>query len=85
MVQESRQDQHERLHNKSYKNLTKAREEAARKEGYDSQKTRELKRLFREQFGKDPYEWQLDITEAIILSPWEIFCRHLEDSYNVQD
>jgi ATP-dependent helicase YprA (DUF1998 family) len=68
MVQESRQDQHERLHNKSYKNLTKAREEAARKEGYDSQKTRsELKRLFRERFGKDPYEWQLDVTEAIIL------------------
>jgi ATP-dependent helicase YprA (DUF1998 family) len=68
MVQESRQDQHEHLHNKSYKNLAKSREEAAQKEGYDSQKTRcELKRLFREQFGKDPYEWQLDVTEAIIL------------------
>jgi hypothetical protein len=36
MVQELRQDQHKRLHNKSYKNLAKAREEAAQKEGYDS-------------------------------------------------
>jgi len=62
MVQESRQDQHERLHNKSYKNLAKG-------SGRSSQKTRsELKRLFRERFGKDLYGWQLDVmAEAIIL------------------
>jgi ATP-dependent helicase YprA (DUF1998 family) len=68
MVQESRQEQHERLRAKSYKVLAKAREDAARKKGYNSQQTRdELTRLFRERFGTDPFEWQLDVTEAILL------------------
>jgi|ERR1700677_1035937 len=68
MAQESRREQHERLRDKSYKILAKAREDAARKRRYDSRQTRdELKRLFRERFGTDPFEWQLDVTEAIIL------------------
>jgi len=51
-----------------YRNLQKAREEAARKNGYDSTRTRsDLKSIFRDRFGKDPYEWQLDVTEAILL------------------
>ncbi|KIM73718.1 hypothetical protein PILCRDRAFT_15010 [Piloderma croceum F 1598] len=53
---------------KSYNILTKAQEDAARKKGYDSQRTRdELKQLFCERFGTDPFEWQLDMTEAILL------------------
>ena len=68
MVHESCQEQHERLHDKSYKILTKARGAAAQKKGYDLWQTRdELKRLFRERFGTDPFEWQLDVTEAILL------------------
>ena len=68
MAQESRQEQHERLRDKSYKILAKAREDAARRRGYDSRQTREeLNRLFRERFGTDPFEWQVDVTEAIIL------------------
>jgi CRISPR/Cas system-associated endonuclease/helicase Cas3 len=27
----------------------------------------ELQWLFRERFGKDPYDWQLDVTEVILL------------------
>ena len=68
MVQESRQEQHDRLLARSYKILAKAREDPARKKGYNSQRTRdELKQLFCEHFGTDPFEWQLDVTEAILL------------------
>ena len=53
---------------RAYRNLQKAREEAARKNGYDSARTRsDLKSIFHDRFGKDPYEWQLDVTEAILL------------------
>jgi bloom syndrome protein len=68
MGSESRDEEHQRLRSKSYRILEKARAEAARKNGYNSQTTRtELRRLFRERFGKDPYDWQLDVTEAILL------------------
>jgi ATP-dependent helicase YprA (DUF1998 family) len=68
MGSESRGEAHRRLRSKSYRILEKARAEAARKNGYNSQTTRtELQRLFRERFGKDPYDWQLDVTEAILL------------------
>jgi ATP-dependent helicase YprA (DUF1998 family) len=66
--QDSREEAHERLHARSYRNLEKARENVSRKSGYDSSKTRQdITLLFRERFGTDPYEWQLDVTEAILL------------------
>ena len=68
MGSESHDEEHQHLQSKSYRILEKARAEAARKNGYNWQMTRtELRRLFREQFGKDPYDWQLDVTEAILL------------------
>ena len=68
MGSESRDEAHQRLQSKSYRILERARAEAARKNGYNSQTTRtDLQRLFRERFGKDPYDWQLDVTEAILL------------------
>jgi bloom syndrome protein len=61
---EAQDRQYARVH----RNLQKAREEAARNNGYDSTRTRsDLKLIFRDRFGKDPYEWQLDVTEAILL------------------
>jgi len=39
-----------------------------RKYGYDSQRTcTDIQQIFREWFGKDPYDWQLDMTGAILL------------------
>ena len=68
MGSESRDEAHQRLQSKSYRILERACAEAARKNGYNSQTTRtDLQRLFRERFGKDPYDWQLDVTEAILL------------------
>lgn len=68
MVVESRWEQHEYLHTRSYKILQKAREEAGQKKDYSSSETRsKIKELFRDSFGGDPYDWQLDVTEAILL------------------
>ncbi|KAH6866275.1 P-loop containing nucleoside triphosphate hydrolase protein [Coprinopsis sp. MPI-PUGE-AT-0042] len=48
-------------------NLAKA-VEAAEKNGYDLKKTREdIERLFEERFKKKPYQWQMDVTEAMIV------------------
>jgi bloom syndrome protein len=48
--------------------LEKARQTAAAKTGYNSTTTRaEVWQLFRQRFGQDPYEWQIDVTEAILL------------------
>src|SRR5882762_12023098 len=59
---------HQRLQSKSYRILEKARAEAAQKNGYNLQTTwTELQWLFRKRFGKDPYDWQLDVMEAILL------------------
>jgi ATP-dependent helicase YprA (DUF1998 family) len=67
-TQHSHKEAHERLHARLYWNLEKARENASWKSGYDSSKTRQdITLLFRERFGTDPYEWQLDVTEAILL------------------
>ncbi|KAJ7756064.1 hypothetical protein DFH07DRAFT_742861, partial [Mycena maculata] len=45
-----------------------AREKAAQRKNYGSAKTHQkLARLFREQEGKDVYEWQIDVAEALIL------------------
>jgi ATP-dependent helicase YprA (DUF1998 family) len=53
---------------RSYRNFDSARHNAAKKKGYSSSSTRaQLSTLFRARFGSDPYEWQLDVTEAILL------------------
>src|ERR1700676_1060082 len=68
MGSESRGKAHRHLRSKSYRILEKARAEAAQKNRYNSQMTRtELQQLFCKQFGKDPYDWQLDVTEVILL------------------
>lgn len=65
MAHDPRWEAQDRQYARAYRNLQKAREEAARKNGYDSARTRsDLKSIFRDRFGKDPYEWQLDVTEA---------------------
>lgn len=59
---------HARQRAQSYRILENARQEAADKKHYASEQTRvDLATLFRERFGKDPYPWQLDVTEAILL------------------
>jgi ATP-dependent helicase YprA (DUF1998 family) len=68
MAHDPRWEAQDRQYARAYRNLQKAREEAARKNGYDSTRTRsDLKSIFHDRFGKDPYEWQLDVTEAILL------------------
>lgn len=65
----SRQEIHDRVHIRSYKNLQNARLAAQRKPaGYDSVQTREdLGRLFHARFGQQPHDWQVDVTEAMLL------------------
>ena len=64
MAHDPRWEAQDRQYARAYRNLQKAREEAAQKNGYDSARTRsDLKSIFRDRFGKDPYEWQLDVTE----------------------
>ncbi|KIM86068.1 hypothetical protein PILCRDRAFT_5136 [Piloderma croceum F 1598] len=68
MAHDSRWQAQDHQYARAYRNLQKAREEAARKNGYDSTRTRsDLKSIFRDRFGKDSYEWQLDVTVAILL------------------
>src|ERR1700684_1778735 len=53
---------------RSYQNLDSARRNAAKKNGYNSSSTRaQLSDLFHARFGSNPYDWQLDVTEAILL------------------
>lgn len=48
--------------------LREACDAAHKKSKYNSAKTRAtLKTLFTARFGSDPYDWQLDVTEAILL------------------
>jgi bloom syndrome protein len=64
---EARQIRHEKAHSRSQGNLQQARS-AAGKKGYNSTATRNsLQSTFSERFGHDPYDWQLDVTEAILL------------------
>ena len=52
----------------SYKNLDNGRQAAATDNTYNSPDTRKrLTGLFRARFGGDPHDWQLDVTEAILL------------------
>ena len=64
----SRQEALDRQHANAKRNLENARKTAAKKSNYDSQKSRsDLKRIFQERFGSDPYDWQVDVSEALIL------------------
>src|ERR1700677_326810 len=68
MAQDSHWEDQDHAHARAYKNLQRAREETALKSGYNSSKTRsDLISIFCNRFGHDPYEWQLDVTEAILL------------------
>jgi len=52
----------------TYLNLSNARQKAWKTSGCNSAATRaKVTQLFQERFGGDPYEWQLDVTEAILL------------------
>jgi ATP-dependent helicase YprA (DUF1998 family) len=60
---------HDREIARSYRVLEKARHKALKKDGYNSESTRRrLTELFLEHFdGAEPWSWQLDVTEAILL------------------
>lgn len=67
-TQDLRQKAHERVVEQSFRNLQKARESAARKSNYDWKLTHErLYSEFKKRFGADAYEWQIQVTEAILL------------------
>jgi ATP-dependent helicase YprA (DUF1998 family) len=52
----------------TYLNLSNARQKASKTSGYNFVETQaKVTQLFQERFGGEPYEWQLDITEAILL------------------
>ena len=58
---------HEHIHMKSYEILQKAHK-AAKKNGHDLFQVRtELSAIFLEHYGSKPYDWQLNVTEAILL------------------
>ncbi|KAJ7714046.1 hypothetical protein DFH07DRAFT_763152 [Mycena maculata] len=62
------EDDHVKRTAKSQHILQAAREKARRKRNYDSAKTRrDLARLFEEQYKKPPYQWQIDVSEALVL------------------
>ena len=68
MAQDSHWEDQDHAHARAYKNLQRAREETALKSGYNSSKTRsDLISIFCNRFRHDPYEWQLDVTEAVLL------------------
>ncbi|KAJ6602109.1 P-loop containing nucleoside triphosphate hydrolase protein [Mycena sp. CBHHK59/15] len=61
-------DEHVKRTAESQRVLQAAREKARRKNNYDSEQTRrDLTRLFDEEFKKPPYEWQIDVSEALVL------------------
>ncbi|KAF8168911.1 P-loop containing nucleoside triphosphate hydrolase protein [Pholiota molesta] len=53
---------------RSYRNLRAAIQKATNENGYDSHATRtRVHQLFRERFGCPPHDWQVDVTEAMLL------------------
>ena len=62
-------NQHANIRLRSYKLLDDARLAASTSDaGYDSRQTRSaITQLFKARSGKTPYDWQLDVTEAILL------------------
>jgi hypothetical protein len=73
-------DEHEAIKARSMAHLKQACETAAKKRKYDSRDTRtRLESIFSERSGFKPYEWQLDVAEAIhpdkmalIISPLKV-------------
>ena len=63
-------DRHKRAHQTSQKNLTDARTKASISGKFDSKAVRDdLTALVKKVFnGREPYDWQLDTAEALILS-----------------
>ena len=62
-------NRHANIRLRSYKLLDEARLAASNSDpGYDCQQTRStITRLFKARSGKTPYDWQLDVAEAILL------------------
>lgn len=59
---------HEAIRNASQNRLQEARAAAQKQKKYNSADTRQgLTALFAERFGSAPYDWQLDVTEALLL------------------
>ncbi|KAF8812628.1 P-loop containing nucleoside triphosphate hydrolase protein [Phlegmacium glaucopus] len=59
---------HAKQEARTYLNLSNAHQTASRTLGYNSAATQaNLIQLFQERFGGDPYDWQLNVTEAILL------------------
>ncbi|KAG6806832.1 hypothetical protein H0H92_009901, partial [Tricholoma furcatifolium] len=53
---------------RSYANLVAARKSAIERNKYSSEETRQrLTQLVRDRFHNDPYAWQLDVAEALVL------------------
>ena len=69
MSDEKNTNRHAKIRIRSYKLLDEARLAKSNSEaGYDSQHTRStITELFKARSGKTPYDWQLDVTEAILL------------------
>ncbi|KAJ6481357.1 P-loop containing nucleoside triphosphate hydrolase protein [Mycena vulgaris] len=62
------EDVHAKRNAESQVLLREAREKARKKTGYSWEATRrDLTRLFEKEYGKPPYDWQIDVSEAIIL------------------
>ena len=58
---------HTKTQSYSYRVLDAARKKAFKARKYDSKKTRaDLQAIFRRRYGKPAYEWQIDVTEAIL-------------------
>lgn len=59
---------HEDIRLRSEAHLQKARDAAQKKRSYNSEDTwKSLHNLFYAHFGSKPYDWQLDVTEALLL------------------
>jgi len=59
---------HAKVRLRSYRNLENARAEASKKSRFDSESVRRrLGDTFRERFGSAPHDWQVDVSEALIL------------------
>ena len=68
MTSGSTSKSHEAQQARSHALLEGARKSAAKAKGYDSEATRvNLVQAFRNHVGTDPYPWQVDATEAIIV------------------
>ena len=69
MSDEKGTNRHSQIRLRSYKLLDEARLAASNSEaGYNCQQTcSTITKLFQARSGKTPYDWQLDVTEAILL------------------